>query len=85
MLALAALLLVGTGCHLFSKKKKAPPDPNDGPNVAVDTEKDFMHRWIDKRASELVAQGSTPDAARAAATAEFKAKFAYTDAAKQAK
>lgn len=82
--AFAVLLLGSTGCHMFSKKKP-PAAPVDGPNMAVDTETDFMHRWIDKRASELVALGSTADAARAQAVEEFRIKFSYTDAAKQAK
>ncbi len=43
-----------------------------------------MHRWIDKRTSDLVAQGNSPTAARAQAAAEFKEKFNYTEAAKQA-
>ena len=84
MLALAALLTGSTGCHMFSKKKKTP-DPTDTPNVAVDVEKDFMRRWIDKRTTDLVSQGSTADAARKQAEAEFKAKYNYTDAARQAR
>lgn len=82
-LALAAVLLANSGCHLFSKKKK-PAAPVDGPNVAIDVEKDFMHRWIDKRTSDLVAQGTPAAAARVQAVAEFKAKFNYTEAAKHA-
>ena len=68
---------------MFSKKK-APAVPVDGPNVAVDTENDFMHRWIDKRTAELVAQGTGADAARSQAVAEFKIKYSYTEAAKKA-
>jgi hypothetical protein len=85
-LTLTAVLLAGSGCHLFSKKK---PDPNavpkEGPNVAGDVEKDFMHRWIEKRTADLVAAGSSPTAARAQAEAEFTAKYNYTDAARQQK
>jgi hypothetical protein len=84
LIASAVLLLGSTGCHMFSKKK-APAVPVDGPNVAVDTENDFMHRWIDKRTSELVAQGTSADAARAQAVSEFKIKYSYTEAAKQAR
>jgi hypothetical protein len=83
-LALAAVLLATCGCHLFSKKKK-PATPKESPTVATDVEKDFMKRWIDKRTSDLVAQGFAPDAARDQATAEFKVKFSYTQAAQQAK
>jgi hypothetical protein len=81
-LALAAMLLANSGCHLFSKKKK-PDIPKEGPAVATDVEKDFMHRWIDKRTTDLVALGNSPAAARAQAQAEFKAKYNYTDAARQ--
>ena len=84
LLALAALTMGSTGCHMFSKKKKAP-GPVETPNVALDVEKDFMRRWIDKRTADLVAQGSTADAAKRQAESEFKAKFNYTDAARQAK
>lgn len=83
-LTLAAALLATCGCHMFSKKKN-PAAPKESPTVATDVEKDFMKRWIDKRAAELVAAGTAPAAARDQATAEFKVKFSYTDAAQQAK
>jgi hypothetical protein len=81
-IVLAAVLLGSTGCHLFSKKKKEAK-PVDNPNVAVDVESDFMHRWIDKRTSDLVALGVGQGAARAQAQAEFKVKFNYTTAAQK--
>jgi hypothetical protein len=84
-LALAALLMGSAGCHLFSKKKKAPAPPPDSPYVATDVEKDFMRRWVDKCTSDLVAQGAPASTARAQAEAEFKSKYSYTDAARQAK
>ncbi len=83
--ALSAVLLCGTSCHLFSKKKKEPAAPKDTPNVAVDVEKDFMKRWIDKRTADLVTQGKSASDAHAQAVAEFKATYGYTDAARQAK
>ena len=83
-LTLAAVLLASSGCHMFSKKKKSDV-PKEGPAVATDVEKDFMHRWIDKRTADLVAQGSSPAAAKAQAEAEFKARYNYTDAARQEK
>ena len=85
LLALAALLMGSAGCHLFSKKKKAPQQLPDSPYVARDVEKDFMRRWIDKRTNELVAQGRPAADARAQATSEFKARYSYTDAARQLK
>ncbi|HXQ81717.1 MAG TPA: hypothetical protein VN775_10410 [Opitutaceae bacterium] len=83
-LVLAAAMFASSACHLFSKKKN-PVAPKESPTFATDVEKDFMHRWIDKRASELVIQGKSPTGARAQATAEFKVKFQYTDAAQKAK
>jgi hypothetical protein len=82
--ALAAVLLSGSACHMFSSKKN-PAAPKESKTVAADVEKDFMHRWIDKRTADLVAQGRTPEAARAQAVSEFKTTFSYTKAAAQAK
>jgi hypothetical protein len=83
-LALAAALLTNSACHLFSKKKN-PTAPKESKTVATDVEKDFMHRWIEKRTFELVSQGKSAVDARAQATAEFKVQFNYTDAARDAK
>jgi hypothetical protein len=82
--ALACVLFANVGCHMFSKNKN-PAAPKESGTAAADVEKDFMRRWTDKRTAELVTQGLAPDAARAQAVAEFKAKFDYTDAARQAK
>jgi hypothetical protein len=81
--AMAAVLLSGSACHMFSSKKN-PAAPKESKTVAADVEKDFMHRWIDKRTADLVALGRTPDAAHAQAVSEFKTTFAYTKAAAQA-
>jgi ribosomal protein S11 len=83
-LMLALALVATTGCHIFSKKKN-PSAPTGSKTAAADVEKDFMHRWIDKRTTELVAQGSSPEAAQLQATTEFKVRFNYTDAARNAK
>lgn len=83
-LLLAAALLANTSCHLFSKKKN-PAAPKESPSMATDVEKDFMHRWIEKRTNELVTQGKSQADAQAQATAEFRVKYNYTDAARQAK
>jgi hypothetical protein len=80
---LAAVLLSNSACHLFSKKKN--PAPKESKTVAADVEKDFMVRWIDKRTSDLVAQGKPPMVAHEQAVAEFKASYSYTNAASQAK
>jgi hypothetical protein len=80
-LALTALLLAGSGCHLFSKK--APDPAKERPDVANQVESDFMRRWVDKRTGELVAQGSTPTAAHDEALAEFRKQYSYTQAAEK--
>jgi hypothetical protein len=82
--ALACVLFANVGCHMFSKSKN-PTAPKESSTAAADVEKDFMRRWTDKRTADLVTQGVPIDIARAQALAEFKAKFDYTDAARQAK
>jgi hypothetical protein len=83
-LALAAVVLLACpACHLFSSKKN-PAAPKESKTVALDVEKDFMHRWIDKRTSDLEALGKAPDQAHAQAVADFKTTFSYTLVAKQA-
>jgi hypothetical protein len=54
-------------------------------HAATDVEKDFMHRWIDKRTNELVTQGLAASAARDQAVAEFKSTFSYINTVNQAK
>jgi hypothetical protein len=80
----AAALLTCSACHMFSSKKN-PAAPKDSKTVAIDVEKDFMRRWIDKRTGDLEAQGRAPDVAHAQAVADFKAQFVYTSVAASAK
>jgi hypothetical protein len=80
---LFAVLLANTGCHMFSSKKN-PAAPKESKTLAADDEKDFMRRWIDKRTSDLVAQGKPPRAAHDQAVAEFKSTFTYLKVAQQA-
>jgi hypothetical protein len=82
--ALAAVLLTGSACHMFSSKKN-PAAPKESKTVAADVEKDFMHRWIDKRTADLEASGKAPSDARAQAVAEYKVNYAFTNTAAQAK
>jgi hypothetical protein len=82
--ALVCVLFANLGCHMFSKSK-TPAPPKESTKAASDVEKDFMRRWTDKRTADLVAQGSPIEPARAQAVAEFKAKYGYTDTARQAK
>lgn len=70
---LACLLLaaaLSAGCLHF-KKNSAPKDTT----ITGEVEGPFRQRWIDRRATELVAQGKTADVARAQATAEFAEHF----------
>lgn len=82
--ALAAVLLTSSACHMFSSKKN-PAAPKESKTVAIDDERDFMRRWIDKRTSDLEALGRTPEVAHAQAVSEFKATFSYTTVAATAK
>ncbi len=58
-----------------------PRPPKEDSHVATQSEREFKQRWVDKRSSELVAQGLAPDTARAQAAAEFNQKFSATHAA----
>ncbi len=82
-IAVAAVVLANSSCHLFSKKK--PAAPKESKSVATEVERDFMRRWVDKRAAELVAQGSPSAAAHDQAVAEFKSTFTYIDTTKKLK
>ena len=81
--ALAAVLFADTGCHIFSTKKN-PVAPKESKSVATDVEKDFMHRWIDKRSEELMSKGVGADVAHQQAVAEYKAAYSYTRTVGQA-
>jgi len=84
-LTLAALVFLCAGCALWPFGKKTasdtPPRPKQSSKISTEVELEFRQRWTDKRASDLVAQGMTPDAAREQALAEFRVKYAYTHAA----
>ncbi len=85
VLALAALAAVlgCAGCsHIPFIGKKKPEKQSR--HIATDTEKEFEDRWMDKRASELVAQGQSPESARDQAQKEFYQKFPATFVAQQA-
>jgi len=73
---LAAVVALSAGC-MHSKK------PKENTSITGETEDTLKQRWIDKRTTELVAQGVTAEAARAQATTEFKAKYSFTGAAQK--
>ncbi|MSU23934.1 MAG: hypothetical protein EXS32_08955 [Opitutus sp.] len=76
-LLLAAVL--SAGC-LHSKKTAKPKDSSA---LASDLEESFKQRWVEKRTAELVAQGTTADAARPQAIAEFRVQYGFTSAAQK--
>ena len=81
--ALTVALLAGSGCHIFSTKKN-PVAPKESKSLATDVEKDFMHRWIEKRSADLVGKGMGPDAAHNQAVTDYRAAYAYTRTVQQA-
>jgi hypothetical protein len=81
--SLAALVLTASGCHIFPWKKK-PAEPKPSLSLATDVEKDFMHRWIEKRTAELVSLGHGPLEAHDMAVAEYKKTYSYTRTVGQA-
>ena len=76
---IAAAVALASGCLMMKKSAK----PKENPSIASETEDGLKHRWIDRRAAELTAQGLAADAARAQATEEFRAKYPYTGAAQK--
>lgn len=71
------VLFAGSGC-LHGKKNAKPKESSA---IAGDMESEFKRRFVDKRATELTAQGVTPEAARAQANEEFRVRYGATQAA----
>lgn len=71
LLCLAGVVLLSAGC--WHRKGK----PKETTAVATDVENHFRDRWVEKRASELVAQGQRADVAHQQALDEFRARFTY--------
>ena len=69
-------LALSTGC-LFSKKAQRAKESTA---ISADIEESFRKRWVEKRSSELAAQGTVADAARTQAETEFRARYEYTRA-----
>ena len=85
LLAVSALALAAGCSHIpFIGKKTSYDDSiskKDSKSLASDTEKEFKQRWMDKRVTELVGQGMSPDSAKAQANEEFRTKYSVTNAA----
>jgi hypothetical protein len=84
-LTLASLLFLCAGCALWPFGHKPAQTSQvkvkQSSKVSTEVELEFRQRWTDKRTSDLVAQGMTPEAAKAQALEEFRVKYAYTHAA----
>ncbi|MEO6875051.1 MAG: hypothetical protein ABI222_09540 [Opitutaceae bacterium] len=68
-------LALFAGCSHANKKPKASSA------VASEIEEGFKQRWVEKRASDLMALGLRADLARTQALKEFSTKFSATHAA----
>lgn len=69
-------LCCSSGC-LFSKKANRPKESSA---ISADVEESFRRRWLDKRASELAAEGIAADVARTRAESEFRERYGFTRA-----
>ena len=78
VLALSVVALCLTGCSYFSK---GPKKPKESKAIASQVDEEFKQRWIEKRASELMTRGVSPDIARGQAIEEFRLNYGYTSAA----
>jgi hypothetical protein len=74
-----AALCCSSGC-LFSKKANRPKESSA---IAADVEESFRKRWVEKRALELTAKGTSADAARTQAEGEFRERFGFVRAAQK--
>ncbi len=75
---LAFCLAFSTGC-IFSKKSRV----KDNGAIAADVEASFRKRWIEKRTSELTAQGQAVATAQSTAETEFRERYGFIQAAKK--
>jgi len=74
-----ATLCCSSGC-LFSKKSGRPKESS---TISADVEENFRRRWVEKRASELAAQGVAADAAQVRAESEFRERYSFTREARK--
>jgi hypothetical protein len=78
VLLIVALALSG-GC-LFSKKTNRPKESSA---ISSEVEETFRVRWVEKRVSELTAQGVAAPAARIQADQEFHDRFGFNQKVKK--
>jgi hypothetical protein len=79
LLLTLATLAASSGCAFSRKARRA----KESSSISADVEESFRKRWVEKRAGELATQGTTADAARTQAEAEFRERFGFTRAAAQ--
>jgi hypothetical protein len=79
LFCLAIAMVFSTGCFFSRKSAK----PKDSSAWAGEVEETFKRRWIDKRITELTAQGIGPEPARTQAAREFDEKFAFAEPGKK--
>lgn len=78
--ALVAMLLVlSTGCTLFKKSGRT----RENSAIASEVEETYRKRWVEKRAGDLVAQGTSAEAARIQAENEFREKYGFNQAGRK--
>jgi hypothetical protein len=70
---LVAALALSTGC-VFSKKNSRPKESSA---ISSEVEATFRQRWLEKRVTELTAQGVAADQARPQAEQEFRDRFGF--------
>jgi hypothetical protein len=70
----AILLALSTGCTFFKGSKK----PKESSAISGEVEETFRRRWVEKRASELSAQGVTREAAATQAENEFRQRYNFS-------
>jgi hypothetical protein len=81
LIAAASLLGLAAGCsHLpFIGKKRPAVGKTEkmNPKLSTQVQIDFHTRWIEKQVSALVAQGKSPEAARAEAEREYEQQYPF--------
>jgi hypothetical protein len=80
LLSLSIVTLCSSSGCLFSRKGKRPKESS---TISADVEESFRLRWVERRAAELIAQGTAAEAARATAENEFRERYGFTRAGKK--
>lgn len=76
LLTCLAAFVLCSGC-MFSRKSRS----RENTSIAGEVQETFRKRWVEKRVADLVAQGTTAEAARTQAEAEFLKAYDFSSAA----